>query len=210
MISVDSKTIAVMLSEAAKTMSAHRAELIELDSAIGDGDLGITMEKGFAAAARSAETNIASDPGTILMKAGMDINKNAPSTMGTLMATGFMRGGKAVAGKPDLDARDLITFMEAFLQGVIDRGKAKPGDKTIIDVLIPAIDGMKAAEIVDVSSALKAAKEGAEKGLEYSKTLIAQHGRASIFREKTQGLIDPGGQALVLMIESFYKASVPG
>ena len=115
-----------MLEAAARIMSENRTLLIELDNVIGDGDLGITMEKGFVAAAETAKALFAEDPGSIFMKAGMTIAKTAPSTMGTLLASGLMRGGKAVTGKNELSVPDMKAFLSAFLQGVMDRSKAKP------------------------------------------------------------------------------------
>jgi dihydroxyacetone kinase-like protein len=209
MNSIDGVKVAAMILRAAQTMANARAELIELDSVIGDGDLGITMEKGFAAAAKTAEENASAEPGIVFVKVGMAIARAAPSTMGTLMATGLMWGGKAVTGKAKLDSRDQIVFLEAFLQGVTERGKAKPGEKTILDILIPAIEAMKTLEkndAADPAALWDAAKKGAATGLEVSKNLVSQHGKAAVFREKTLGLVDPGGKALYLLIASFSDA----
>ena len=96
---VDSKSICLILEGIAESMSEKRGYLIELDSVIGDGDLGITMEKGFRAASDFASSNSSLLPGEILSKSGMEIIKIAPSTMGTLMGSGLMYGGKKVSGK---------------------------------------------------------------------------------------------------------------
>jgi dihydroxyacetone kinase-like protein len=205
-VTANSAKIIHMLECAAKTMSENRTVLIDLDSVIGDGDLGITMEKGYAAALETAWGLSAEDPGSILMKAGMAISREAPSTMGTLMATGFMRGGKAVTGKSELFAADMKVFLATFLQGVIDRGKTKPGEKTLVDVLIPAVEAMEASVSDDVSVIWKQAEEGAALGIEVARGLQAQHGKAAVFREKTIGLEDPGGKAIYLLIKSFAEA----
>ena len=194
--------IVAMINSIAQAMKENRTHLIELDSAIGDGDLGITMDKGFAAAAKCAETNKALAPSAILMKAGMEIVKAAPSTMGTLMGTGFMRGGKALAGKESLVASDLIIFFKGFLQGVIERGKAKLGDKTIIDVLVPAIASMETYNGSDASGLLDAAVIGAKEGLKAEKGMMSQHGKAAVFREKTRDLVDPGSEAMVILFQA--------
>ncbi len=202
----DAQDIVRLLDTVAAAMTAQRPRLIELDSVIGDGDLGITMEKGFAAAAALAHTSAALEPGAILMKAGMEIVKVAPSTMGTLMGTGLMRGGKAVAGKPQLTAADMTTFLRAFLSGVMERGKAKPGEKTIVDVLIPAVDAMEAYSGEDVERVWAEAERGAAEGVEATKRMVSQHGKAAVFREKTKGLEDPGGAAVFALISACHAS----
>ena len=194
--------IVSMINFIAQAMKENRSHLIELDSAIGDGDLGITMDKGFAAAALCAESNKSLAPSAILMKAGMEIVKVAPSTMGTLMGTGFMRGGKSLAGKESLAASDLIIFFDSFLQGVVERGKAKPGDKTIIDVLVPAIAAMNTHNGNDIRDILDAAVIGATEGMKAEKGMMSQHGKAAVFREKTLDLVDPGSEAMVIMFQA--------
>jgi dihydroxyacetone kinase-like protein len=186
-------------------MAENRTVLIELDRVIGDGDLGITMDKGFAAAAQAAREQAGADPGTIFMRAGMAIAKAAPSTMGTLMATGLMRGGKAVAGQAELSAADMTVFLSAFFQGIMDRGKAKPGDKTLLDVLEPARKAMQVYQGADVAEVWTEAQKGAAAGVEAAKALESQHGKAAVFREKTRGLEDPGGHAAYLLIKSFAE-----
>jgi dihydroxyacetone kinase-like protein len=198
----DAQDIVRLLDTAAAAMASQRTRLIELDSVIGDGDLGLTMEKGFAAAASIAHASAALEPGAILMKAGMEIVKLAPSTMGTLMGTGLMRGGKAVMGKGELTARDMTAFLRAFLSGVIERGKAKPGEKTIVDVLIPAVDAMEAYRGEDIEQVWAEAERGAAEGVEATKRMVSQHGKAAVFREKTQGLEDPGGAAVFALISA--------
>ncbi|MEK0250678.1 DAK2 domain-containing protein [Raoultella sp. BAC10a-01-01] len=123
-------------------LSLKRDELIKLDQAVGDGDLGITMQKAFHAAQQiqpEQEKGIAH----YLIQCGFAMARAAPSTMGTLMATGFMRGGKALAPELiTLSAADLAAFFSAFTQGIAERGKAQPGDKTVLDVLLPASDAL--------------------------------------------------------------------
>lgn len=199
---MDSDDVVKMLHSIAKAMKDNRTHLIELDSVVGDGDLGITMEKGFHAAEVSADENKAMDPGIILMKAGMEIAKAAPSTMGTLMATGLMRGGKAIKGKASLDVADLTAYFEGFLQGVTERGKAKAGDKTILDVLIPAVEEMRNYKGDSLVGVMACALNGAEKGLMAERTMMSQHGKAAVFREKTIGVSDPGSEAVYIMLKA--------
>ena len=195
-----------MLAAIAEAMSSQREYLIELDSVIGDGDLGITMDKGFRAAYAYAREHTDLHPGDLLMRSGMQIVKTAPSTMGTLMGSGLMRGGKAVSGKDSLDTQDIVTFFEGFLQGVSERGKAKRGEKTIIDVLLPLVEGMKAYTGRDFEEVFSVGVEGALAGLEAEKGMMSQHGKAAVFREKTLDLTDPGSAAIVIFIEACHKS----
>jgi len=155
--------------------------LVELDGRMGDGDLGLTMAKAFAAACDELVDTAETDIGKIFMKAGMQMAKAAPSTMGTLMGTGFMRGGKAVAGKADLATADLAAFFQAFVEGIMERGKAQPGDKTVIDALKPAADILAQLSTEDPAKALSAALSAAEKGLESTKDMIGGPCRLSIY-----------------------------
>ena len=138
MSSLGIQDIRTIVSGIAAIMAVKKDELISLDGAMGDGDLGLTMEKGFAAARDEALAAAEPDPGKLLMKIGMAIARAAPSTMGTLVGSGFMSGGKAVMGAAALGVGEMATFFEAFTAGVMQRGKSKPGEKTIVDVLLPA------------------------------------------------------------------------
>ncbi len=177
--------------------------LVDLDGRMGDGDLGLTMSKAFTAAADELADTQETDIGKIFMKAGMIMAKAAPSTMGTLMATGFMRGGKAVVGKSQISAPDLADYFQAFVNGIMERGKAKPGEKTIVDALKPAADAMSALRGEDIAAALPKALQAAEQGLESTKDMIAQHGRIAYYKDQSKGHEDPGATAGVILIKGF-------
>ncbi len=163
------------------------------------------MEKGFAAARDEAEKTEEPDLGKFLMKIGMAIARAAPSTMGTLIATGFMSGGKAVMGAAALGGTQMAAFWDAFTAGIMQRGKSKPGEKTVVDVLLPAAEAFKAsvgggAGLPDAFRALeKAAAEGRQK----AKDMIAQHGRLAYYQEKSKGRDDPGAVACLYILQSF-------
>ena len=137
------------------------------------------------------------------MKAGMLMAKAAPSTMGTLMGTGFMRGGKAVSGKAEVSTADLAEFFQAFVTGIMERGKAKPGEKTIIDSLKPAADTLLEFKGEEVEKALQAALRSSENGLESTKNMVAQHGRIAYYKEQSKGQVDPGATAGVILMKGF-------
>jgi dihydroxyacetone kinase-like protein len=184
-------------------MAENRDYLIDLDSQMGDGDLGLTMTAAFSAAADQMKESTETDMGKFLAKTGMVIAKAAPSTMGTLMATGFMRGGKAVVGAEALDSKGLVTFFEAFTNGLIERGKTKPGEKTVLDVFSPVVGGMNQKSNEEISDLLKSAVTAAYKGVEDSKAMKAQHGRAAYYQEKSIGQQDPGATAGAIIIKGF-------
>jgi dihydroxyacetone kinase-like protein len=177
--------------------------LVELDGRMGDGDLGLTMSKAFTAACDELTDTEETDIGKIFMKAGMLMAKAAPSTMGTLMGTGFMRGGKAVSGKGEISTADLADFFQAFVRGIMERGKAKPGEKTIIDSLKPAADTLSQLSQEDPAKALQKALLSAEDGLESTKEMVAQHGRIAYYKEQSKGHEDPGATAGMILIKGF-------
>ncbi|MGD8262233.1 MAG: dihydroxyacetone kinase subunit DhaL [Desulfobacterales bacterium] len=181
----------------------NRNFLVELDGRMGDGDLGLTMSKAFTVACDELMDTQETEPGKIFMKAGMLMAKAAPSTMGTLMGTGFMRGGKAIAGKSEITTVDLADFFQAFVGGIMERGKAKPGEKTIIDSLKPAADTLSQASHEDAAKAMQDALKSAEKGLDSTKDMVAQHGRIAYYKEQSKGQEDPGATAGVILIKGF-------
>jgi dihydroxyacetone kinase-like protein len=194
-----------IISKASEIMDVNRDFLIELDREIGDSDLGLTMSKGFEAAKTEAQGNVDEDIGIFLKKVGFAISKAAPSTMGTLMATAFISGGKVVTGKTDLIAADIVSLFKAMADGVAQRGKAKCGEKTVLDVLYPAADTIAASTETDIGKLFGIAEQAAAEGLEKTKTMMSQHGKAAVFREKTIGRQDPGGTAVYLLIKAFSE-----
>lgn len=173
---------------------AQRDFLIDLDGKVGDSDLGLTMNKAFIAAYESVAANSTDPVGRTIQLAGMAMSKAAPSTMGTLVATGFMRGGKALESVSSIGTAEMSLFWLAFLNGVVERGKAKQGEKTLIDVLAPVSGSLVASAEARATllEALTLATEAAAKGLEATKEMIAQHGKAACFQEQTLGLQDAG------------------
>ena len=189
-----------------KTMALdNRDELIELDSIMGDSDLGLTMVAAFTAAEQYAAEYKDADLGNLFMRAGMTISKAAPSTMGTLVATGFMRGGKALKGVEQLELSHMSNFWQAFTAGLMERGKAKPGDKTIIDALDPAANALADAAKTGASigEAFTKAYEAALEGVEATKTMIAQHGRAAFHGEKSRSVQDAGATVGSMIVKVF-------
>ncbi len=186
--------------------TAQREALIELDGKVGDSDLGITMNKAFIAAFESVRNNATDPIGKTLQLAGMAIAKAAPSTMGTLVATGFMRGGKALEGAQVWDTAEMSAFWAAFFKGVAERGKAQLGDKTLLDVLSPIALSLESSSGsgTSLALALQHAEQAARSGLEATKAMQAQHGKAACFQEKTVGLQDAGATVALFIIETMH------
>lgn len=203
MSSLGKDDIIKILQNLKRLFNDNRDYLVELDARMGDGDLGLTMSKAFTAVYDELRDTTETDIGKILMKAGMLMAKAAPSTMGTLMGTGFMRGGKAVSGTDEISTTDLAEFFQAFVTGIMERGKAKPGEKTIIDSLKPAADTLLELKGEDVAKALQGALRSSENGLESTKNMVAQHGRIAYYKEQSKGQKDPGATAGVILIKGF-------
>jgi dihydroxyacetone kinase-like protein len=204
----------IRLFEAWRSLFAQQREfLISLDGKVGDSDLGITMSKAFTAAAEAVATEgEAAGISKLLRTAGVIMAKTAPSTMGTLTATGFLRGSKAVEGAETLGTREIAAFWRAFRDGVAERGKAKVGDKTLLDVLDPIATALEAATTAGapLTTGLVSASAAAEQALEATKSMVAQHGKAAAFQQKTLGLQDAGATVGVLLVKSmadFVSAS---
>ncbi|RWX81000.1 dihydroxyacetone kinase subunit L [Neorhizobium lilium] len=193
------------LFDAWRQLFAEQREfLIALDGKVGDSDLGITMSKSFAAAAEAvAAEGEAAGIAKLLRTAGATMARTAPSTMGTLTATGFLRASKAVDTATSLGTAEMAAFWAAYRNGIAERGKAKVGDKTIVDVLDPAARMLEeqAAAGASLPVALAAAAATAEEALEKTKTMVAQHGKAAAFQEKTIGLQDAGATVGVLLLK---------
>ncbi len=188
-----------------KVFQENKDYLIELDGVMGDGDLGLTMATIFKAADEFSAGFDGTDLGVMLMKAGMEMSRAAPSTMGTLMATGFMRGGKSLKGTEILDVSGMTSFWNAFVHGIMERGKSAPGEKTIVDSLYPAFESLEksSAEGLSLCDAMTASAKAAEEGLQKTKTMIAQHGRAAYYQEKSRDAQDPGATVGYIVVKTF-------
>ncbi len=184
-------------------MVENREYLIELDAAFGDGDLGITMVRAFEAADAAHSGSDETDIGRFFSRVGMTIAKEAPSTIGTLVATGFMRGGKAVTGATRLDPHGVAEFFRAFADGIAERGKTQPGNKTVLDVFDPVATAAERAVAAGAGmpEVVAAARDAAAEALEDVKAMTAQHGRAGYYREQTVGKLDAGAAAGRIIVD---------
>jgi phosphoenolpyruvate---glycerone phosphotransferase subunit DhaL len=200
----DGRAAAAALLRVCAALKNREAELTSLDRAIGDGDMGLTLGKIADALTEYARAAPATDLGRFLTEAGLLANKAGPSTMGTLLATALMRVGKTVMGRPHLAPDDLVAMFQAAEQGIQERGKAQLGDKTILDALHPAVEAFAAAVAAGatVGAAGTRALAAAEAGRDAVTPRRSLIGRASWIGERTEGRIDPGCAALVVILSA--------
>ena len=193
--------IPVMFESVAKIFEEKKDELCEMDANMGDGDLGLTMSKGYGALPDLLRDNSGEgDIGKMLMKSGMKMASVVPSTMGTLMASGI---------KTELNAADFSAYLTGFAAGIAKRGKCQLGDRTILD----AVDAgaKKAAETVTANAAatlkdvIDAAVKGAQEGVEATKDMTPKYGKAAVFSAKAKGIADQGAVAGCYMLQGLQR-----
>jgi len=201
---IDAARVRAAMRAAAAALAANAATLTELDQAVGDGDLGVTAAKVAATLAACAEDTAEADLGRLIGQAGVAINRAAPSTMGTLIATALMRAGQVVRGKQQAEPADLAAMLEAADAAIQARGKARPGDKTLIDAIHPAAEAFSAA--LAAGAALPEAAEkmvaAARAGRDRVTELPNKVGRASWLGPRSAGHIDPGATLALLVLEA--------
>lgn len=196
------KELEEALGYISKIMTENAAYLVELDARFGDGDLGISMSQGFEAVYKYIQTEKETDLGKILMDCSIEFNEAAPSTLGTIISFGFMGMSKMLNGKEEISFLELVEAMEGGMDLLMKRGKANPGDKTIIDSLLPGIKALKAGEYKDPKTAFEQAYKAAKKGVEKTRTMKGKHGRAAYYGDKTIGEIDGGAVVGMLLFEA--------
>ena len=185
-------------------MADNRNWLIELDSVVGDSDLGLTMSDGFRAAANAIAENAPADFGKTAYQAGKAMATAVPSTMGTLMASGLMNAGKVLKGVEDLTTKQEVQFFQAYFDGVKNRGKAELGDKTFLDGLYPAIESLAASEAEGALNA-QAAADAAWEAFQNTKGMLAKQGRMAIRGEQSRELLDPGAAVAALLMKGYAE-----
>lgn len=197
-----------VLGEIANVMEQEKQYLIELDGAMGDGDLGLTMSSGFKAVYEEIDNIDSEDIGTVLMKLGMKMNSVVPSTMGTLISTCFIKSAKEAKGKTEVGILDMAKMGRAAVNGVMERGKAKIGDKTMLDALNPAIEALEKIvdENITIKEAFEKAYEAAKAGVENTKTMKSVHGRAAYYGEKSLGRPDSGAVAVMFIFKGITES----
>ena len=196
--------VAAILNKLAEVFEESKDHLNDLDTKIGDGDHGLSMARGFTAVAKYVKEKVPATISALLMEGGMQFNEAAGSTIGILMFSGMREAGKVVKDKEEATLSDLAAMLEAAIQGIMKRGKAQVGQKTILDSLHPALEALQQGlgsgmdEEKLVAAVIQAAADGAEK----TRDLRPEAGRARWFSERSQGQIDPGAVSGHLIIKT--------
>ncbi|MEH2077189.1 MAG: dihydroxyacetone kinase subunit DhaL [Nostoc sp.] len=186
----------------ATEIEQNKTYLTELDAAIGDADHGINMDRGFKKVSAQLPTLTDKDISNILKTVSMTLISSIGGASGPLYGTWFLRASTAVADKQELTAEDVLELLQAGLEGVLQRGKAQLGDKTMVDVLSPSVDAFRQAVGEGTLKAMQEAVAAAQKGLQETIPMQAKKGRASYLGERSIGHPDPGGTSAYLMLKS--------
>jgi dihydroxyacetone kinase-like protein len=189
----------------AADVEANKGYLTQLDAAVGDGDHGINMQRGMTAVVAKLESETGEqDVGALLKTVGMTLVSTVGGAGGPLYGTLFLQMGTATSGRNELGPDDWAAALEAAIAGVQARGKAEPGDKTMVDALIPGRDALKAAlaDGATFEEALERSADAAEKGMRATVPLVAKKGRASYLGERSAGHQDPGATSSALLLKA--------
>jgi dihydroxyacetone kinase-like protein len=203
---LSAETVLRWLQNCADTYAQHKEELTQLDAAIGDADHGANMARGFTAVQGKLAGLHDQDLGTVFKTVAMTLISTVGGASGPLYGTFFLQAVAGANGKTDLTHDELVSVFSAGLQGLMHRGKAVVGDKTMVDALAPAIEALKPMGNDSLSAALDRAVAAAQKGAESTVPLVAKKGRASYLGERSAGHLDPGAASSVLLLEALQRA----
>jgi dihydroxyacetone kinase-like protein len=206
---VQAQTVTAWLAEAENQINAQSDYLTQLDAAIGDGDHGTNMRRGFDAVGKAlAGQGESTPPGRLLIVAGKTLVATVGGASGPLWGSALRRAGRALGDADAFDGKQLALALDAAIEGVVELGAASPGDKTMIDALVPAARAMHAA--LDgghtVEDAVRAAADAARSGAEATVPMQARKGRASYLGERSIGHQDPGATSAAIIVAALSRA----
>jgi dihydroxyacetone kinase-like protein len=201
---IDHGAVLAWIRRFAAEIEEHRGELVRLDTAIGDGDHGTNMDRGMRKVLEKLDTLDGDDIGAALKATGMALVSSVGGAAGPLYGTLFLQMGSATPGAATLGVAEWADALEAGLRGVQARGKAEPGDKTMVDALTPAVAALRAAESegVEMGEAARRAAAAAEEGMKATTPMEARKGRASYLGPRSVGHQDPGATSSYLLLRS--------
>ncbi|MEL5667343.1 dihydroxyacetone kinase subunit DhaL [Serratia ureilytica] len=197
------------LMRCGEVFSRERDFLTQLDTEIGDADHGLNMNRGFNKVVEKLPSVADKDIGFILKNTGMTLLSSVGGASGPLFGTFFIRAAQAANAKQSLDLAELHQMMQEGVEGVVMRGKAEPGDKTMCDVWWPVVEslGQSAQQNLSVAEALQRAADSAERAVESTITMQARKGRASYLGERSIGHQDPGATSVMLMMKTLAEVA---
>jgi phosphoenolpyruvate---glycerone phosphotransferase subunit DhaL len=205
--SLTAETVLRWLQNCAETYEVHKDELTELDAAIGDADHGANMARGFTAVKGKLGDLKGKDIGVVFKTVAMTLISTVGGASGPLYGTFFLQAANGANGKNELSLAEVATIFDAGLQGLVHRGKASVGDKTMVDALVPAMAALKPVDGDSLADVLARAIAAAKKGADSTVPLVAKKGRASYLGERSAGHMDPGATSSVLLLEALQKAA---
>jgi dihydroxyacetone kinase-like protein len=203
-VSITASDVRDWIVRYAAVVAEHRAELVRLDTAIGDGDHGTNMDRGMRKALEKLDGVQGDDIGAVLKAVGMALVSSVGGAAGPLYGTLFLRMGMATDGRGELDLAGWADALEAGVKGVQTRGKAEPDDKTMVDALLPALAALREAERegAPLGDALRRSAAAAEEGMRATIPLEARKGRASYLGPRSVGHQDPGATSAHLLLSA--------
>lgn len=199
------------LREFARLVHENRDMLTELDSAIGDADHGSNLDRGMTAVVEAVASAPPADAAALLKQTGMTLVSKVGGASGPLYGTFFLRAAGAIGDGADADADGLAKALRAGFEGVLARGKAEPGDKTMVDAMGPACDALEKAlsDGASLADGLKAASAAADTGRDATTPMLARKGRASYLGERSIGHQDPGATSTALILAALEQSLEP-
>lgn len=207
---LDTKWALKWLELSAEAMKENRGHLIALDRAIGDSDHGENMDRGFQAAMAKLADAPPETPAAALKMTAMALMSSVGGAAGPLYGTAFLRASTALGDAADVETSLLVDALEAALGGIVARGKAEPGDKTMVDAWTPAVEAARKAadDGAPPQDVLRAAADAAASGAEATEPLVARKGRASYLGERSAGHRDPGAESSALILRAAAEAAL--
>ncbi len=204
MMTIPRNAIIEWLKAFAGVVAANKEYLTQLDAAIGDADHGINMDRGFQKVLEKLPAAANQDIGSIFKMVGMTLVSTVGGASGPLYGTFFLEMATVTAGKPELALPDWVAALQAGIDGVQRRGKANPGDKTMLDSLLPGLDALKSAAGRDMPlrDALRESEQAAQRGLLDTIPMVARKGRASYLGERSAGHQDPGATSAHMLLKA--------
>ncbi len=205
---MDAATITSWMHEMDASVRAERDHLVQLDAAIGDGDHGTNMVRGFGAVVQALAADVGSPPGRLLIISGRTLVSTVGGASGPLWGSALRNAGRTLGDAQTFDGAHLVELLAAALAAVKDLGTASVGDKTMVDALEPAVNTLRARISAGDSlrTALDAAAEAAEEGMRATIPLQARKGRASYLGERSVGHQDPGATSTALIVRALQRA----
>jgi|SRR5829696_1236405 len=212
MADVELPFVTAWVREFARVISENAQHLSDLDAAIGDADHGINMDRGMTAVLGALDEGAPADMSALCKQVGMTLVKSVGGASGPLYGTFFLRMAGALGSGERVDAADFAKALRAGVEGVVQRGRAEAGDKTMFDALAPALDALDAALASggDLSAALADATVAAETGRDATESMVARKGRASYLGQRSVGHIDPGATSAAMLIAAAASALTTG